>query len=157
MKGLILPFLGIYAILDGNKSPYKGQFLTSIFKTMATKKAQTQSKTAPKTVNSGAFAVIMTGGKQYKVRVGDIVKIEKILGDHQVGGKVSFDKVLILDNAGETLVGTPFIAGSKVEAEITEIGRDDKVTVVHYKQKSKYFKKYGHRQPFFKVAIKSIA
>ena len=114
---------------------------------MATKKAQ----------NNDAFAVIATGGKQYKVKVGDTVKVEKILGDHKVGGKIVFDEVLLLDNAGETTIGAPFIKGSKVEAEITEIGRDPKITVVHYKQKSKYFKKYGHRQPFFKVAIKAIA
>ncbi|HVU06898.1 MAG TPA: 50S ribosomal protein L21 [Candidatus Paceibacterota bacterium] len=117
---------------------------------MATAKAKTAAKT-------GAFAVIATGGKQYKVQVGDVVKIEKILGDHKVGGKVVFDKVLLVDNGGDTTVGAPFISGSKVEAEIKEIGRDAKVTVIHYKQKSKYFKKYGHRQPFFKVAITSIA
>jgi len=117
---------------------------------MATKKATNAT-------NNDAFAVIATGGKQYKVKVGDTVKIEKILGDHKVGGKIVFDEVLLLDTAGETTVGTPFIKGSKVEAEIKEIDRDPKVTVVHYKQKSKYFKKYGHRQPFFKVAITAIA
>lgn len=120
---------------------------------MATKKATTATKADA----SGAFAVIATGGKQYKVRVGDIVKIEKILGNHAVGGKVVFNDVLLLDNAGDTTIGAPYIKGSKVEAEIKEIGRDAKITVVHYKQKSKYFKKYGHRQPFFKVAITSIA
>ncbi|HEU5114825.1 MAG TPA: 50S ribosomal protein L21, partial [Candidatus Paceibacterota bacterium] len=119
------------------------------FPKMATKKAQN--------IAPDAFAVIMTGGKQYKVKVGDVVKIEKILGDHKVGGKVVFDQVLLLDNAGETSVGAPFLSGSKVEAEIKEIGRNAKVEVVHYKQKSKYFKRYGHRQPFFKVAITSIA
>ena len=107
--------------------------------------------------NAGAFAVIATGGKQYKVRVGDVLKIEKISGKHEVGGKVSFDKVLLVDNAGTTVVGAPFVSGSTVSGEIEEIGRDKKVNVVHYKAKSKYFKKYGHRQPFFKVAITSIA
>lgn len=120
------------------------------FKEMATNKAKN-------TVGADAFAVIATGGKQYKVRVGEIVKIEKLAGEHKEGGKVVFDKVLLVDNAGSTTVGAPFVAGSKVEAEIKEIGRDAKVTVIHYKQKSKYFKKYGHRQPYFKVAITSIA
>ena len=106
---------------------------------------------------TGAFAVIATGGKQYKVAVGDVVKIEKLSGDHKVGGKVSFGEVLLLDNAGATTVGTPFVKGSVVTGEIKEIGRDAKVTVIHYKQKSKYFKKYGHRQPYFKVAITAIA
>lgn len=109
------------------------------------------------TVGTDAFAVIATGGKQYKVKVGDVVKIEKIIGDHKVGGKIAFDKVLLVDNAGTTTVGTPYVSGSVVEGEIKEIDRDAKVTVIHYKQKSKYFKKYGHRQPYFKVAITSIA
>jgi large subunit ribosomal protein L21 len=117
---------------------------------MATNKAKN-------TVGTDAFAVIATGGKQYKVRVGDIVKIEKLAGEHKEGDKVVFDKVLLVDNAGSTSVGAPFVSGSKVGAEIKEIGRDAKVTVIHYKQKSKYFKKSGHRQPYFKVAITSIA
>ena len=121
---------------------------------MATAKAK---NTAKDTAKDGVFAVIATGGKQYKVRVGDTVKIEKLSGQHKVGGKVVFDQVLLLDDAKDTTVGAPFIKGSKVEAEITEIGRDAKITVIHYKQKSKYFKKYGHRQPLFKVAIKAIA
>ncbi len=112
-----------------------------------------------KATNTGndTFAVIATGGKQYKVKVGDLVKIEKISGEHKVGDKVVFDNVLLLDTAGETKVGAPFLKGTKVSAEIKEIDRDAKVTVIHYKQKSKYFKKYGHRQPFFKVAITAIA
>jgi large subunit ribosomal protein L21 len=117
---------------------------------MATTKAKT-------TTTSDTFAVIATGGKQYKVKVGDIVKIEKIMGEHKVGDKVVFDNVVLLDTAGETKVGAPFLKGTKVSAEIKEIGRDPKVVVIHYKQKSKYFKKYGHRQPFFSVAINAIA
>ncbi len=130
-----------------DKSPLQGSIY---FKNMATNKANN-------TLGADAFAVIETGGKQYKVRVGDTVKIEKILGDHVVGGKLAFDKVLLVDNAGTTTLGAPYIAGSLVEAEITEIDRDAKIMVIHYKQKSKYFKKYGHRQPYFKVAITSIA
>ena len=107
-------------------------------------------------LRTGAFAVIMTGGKQYKVQVGNIIKIEKIAGEHSVGDKVAFDKVLMLDNAGQTVVGAPFVSGSKVGAEIKEIGRDPKINVVHNKPKSKYFKKQGHRQPYFKVVITSI-
>ena len=84
------------------------------------------------------------------------LEIQKILGEHKVGDKLSFNDVLLIDDAGATKVGAPHIAGAKVEAELKEIGRNAKVVVVHYKQKSKYFKKYGHRQPFFKVAITSI-
>lgn len=119
---------------------------------MATTKAQKTASTA-----SDTFAVIMTGGKQYQVRVGDELKIEKIMGEFKVGDKLSFDKVLLVDAAGETTVGAPEVKGAKVEAELKEIGRLPKVVVVHYKQKSKYFKKYGHKQPFFKVAITKIA
>ena len=124
--------------------------------TAAKAKAPAKAHAAHAHAGANAFAVFMTGGKQYKVKVGDIVKIEKILGDHKVGDKLSFNEVLLVDDAGTTKVGAPHVAGAKVEAELKEIGRDAKVLVVHYKQKSKYFKKYGHRQPFFKVAITSI-
>lgn len=116
-----------------------------------------KSKKKTREAGKDPFAVIMTGGKQYKVRVGDTLKIEKISGDHKEGGKVTFDEVLLLDNAGSTLIGSPFVGNSKVEALIKEIGRLPKVNVVHYKPKSKYFKKQGHRQPYFKVTITSIA
>jgi len=104
-----------------------------------------------------ALAVIMTGGKQYKVKVGDVLKIEKIIGEYKVGDTISFTEVLLIDEAGKTIVGKPHIEGSVVEAELKEIGRAPKIMVIHFKQKSKYFKKYGHRQPFFTVAITSIA
>ncbi|MFA6535973.1 MAG: 50S ribosomal protein L21 [Candidatus Paceibacterota bacterium] len=102
------------------------------------------------------FAVIATGGKQYKVSVGESVRIEKLQGEHQVGGKVSFDKVLLVDNGQDTTIGTPYISGAKVEAEIEKIGRLPKVTVIHYKQKSRYYKKAGHRQDFFQVKITAL-
>jgi len=102
------------------------------------------------------FAVIKTGGKQYKVAVGDSVKIEKITGEYKVGDKLTFDKVLLVDNGKDTTIGTPNIKGAEVKGTISEIGRAQKVIVIHYKQKSRYFKKNGHRQPFFKVKIDSI-
>ena len=102
------------------------------------------------------YAVIKTGGKQYKVAVGDSVKIEKLSDTAKVGDKVTFDKVLLVDNGKDTTIGTPTIKGAEVKAIIAEIGRAQKVIVIHYKQKSRYFKKNGHRQPFFKVKIDSI-
>jgi large subunit ribosomal protein L21 len=102
------------------------------------------------------FAVIKTGGKQYKVSVGDSVKIEKITGEYKEGDKITFDQVLLVDNGKDTTIGTPTIKGAAVKATLVEIGRAQKVTVIHYKQKSRYFKKNGHRQPFFKVKIDSI-
>jgi large subunit ribosomal protein L21 len=102
------------------------------------------------------FAVIKTGGKQYKVSKDTIVSIEKIKGEFKKGDKVSFDKVLLVDDGKNTTIGTPFIDGAKVDGEIMAIGRARKILVVKYKQKSRYLKRNGHRQPFFKVKITSI-
>jgi large subunit ribosomal protein L21 len=102
------------------------------------------------------FAVIQTGGKQYKVKSGDLVKIEKLTGEYKEGDKVVFDKVLLVDNGTDTTIGTPFIEKAKVTAVITKISRLPKVTVIKYKQKSRYFKKNGHRQPYFEVKIEGV-
>ena len=102
------------------------------------------------------FAVIQTGGKQYKVSKGGFLSIEKLRGEYKKGDKISFDKVLLMEDDKNTTIGTPYITGAKVDAEITEIGRARKVMVVKYKQKSRYLKRNGHRQPYFKVKILSI-
>jgi len=104
------------------------------------------------------FAVIKTGGKQYKVSEGDSLKIEKIKSDKEfaVGDKVSFEEVLLHDDGKKTQIGTPFLKGMKVSAIIEEIGKAKKVEVIKYKAKSRYFKKRGHQQPFFQVKIESI-
>jgi large subunit ribosomal protein L21 len=105
------------------------------------------------------FAVIQTGGKQYKVAPGDIIKIEKIKAtkgsEPKAGDTLTFDKVLLTKGA-TTTVGTPFVASANVTATLEAIGRNKTVDVIKYKQKSRYFKKYGHRQPFFMVKISSI-
>ncbi|MFZ3011761.1 MAG: 50S ribosomal protein L21 [Minisyncoccia bacterium] len=105
------------------------------------------------------FAVIQTGGKQYKVSQGSLVSIEKIKTtgvEYKKGDKLVFDKVLLVDDGKDTTIGTPYIKGAKVDGEIVEIGRSRKVMVVKYKQKSRYLKRNGHRQPFFKIKITSI-
>lgn len=102
------------------------------------------------------FAVIATGGKQYKVSVGDLVRIEKMKGDFKTGDIVTFDKVMLVDNGSDTTIGTPYIDGAKVEAVFEKAGRATKVNVIKYLQKSRYFKKNGHRQPYFEVKIKAI-
>ena len=107
-------------------------------------------------MNKGVFAVIQTGGKQYKVSKGGTVSIEKIKGEYKKGDKLSFDKVLLVDDEKDTTIGTPYIKGAKVDAEVVEIGRARKILVVKYKQKSRYLRRNGHRQPFFKVKITSI-
>jgi large subunit ribosomal protein L21 len=108
------------------------------------------------TENKDEFAVIFTGGKQYKVSVGSAVSIEKIKGEYAKGDKISFDKVLLVQGAEGVTIGTPYIKGAKVDAEIVEIGRTRKILVVKYKQKSRYLRRNGHRQPFFKVKILGI-
>ena len=102
------------------------------------------------------FAAIQTGGKQYKVSKGALISIEKIKGEFKKGDKVSFDKVLLVDDGKDTTIGTPYIKGAKVEGEIAEIGHGRTVLVVKYKQKSRYLRRNGHRQPYFKVKITSI-
>lgn len=103
-----------------------------------------------------SFAVIKTGGKQYQVAKGDVVKIEKLSGDHKEGDKVSFDQVLLTDDGKATKVGTPTVSGAKVEGTIKEIGRDKKISVIRFRAKSRYHKKRGHRQPFMKVEITKV-
>ena len=102
------------------------------------------------------FAVISTGGKQYKVAEGDVLNVEKISDTLKEGDAVVFDQVLLIDDGSTTKIGTPTITGAKVEATLVENGRAKKVIVIKYKQKSRYFKKNGHRQPFSKVEIKKV-
>lgn len=102
------------------------------------------------------FAVIETGGKQYVVKEGEHMKIEKITGEFKEGDKITFDKVLLVDNGKDTTVGTPYIKGAKVSATLEEIGRHKKINVIKFKSKSRYFKKRGHRQPYFKVVIDTV-
>ena len=107
----------------------------------------------------GAFAVIETGGKQYRVSPGESIKIEKLKDkEYKEGDTIVFDKVLLTDNGVDsTDVGTPYLTGAKVSGTLVEIGRAPKVIVIKYKQKSRYFKKNGHRQQYFKVQIEKIS
>jgi large subunit ribosomal protein L21 len=114
-------------------------------------KGATQSKK-----DAEEFAVIETGGKQYRVSTGDSIKIEKIADGMNIGDKVTFDKVLLVDNGTDTSIGAPYISGAKVEATVKDIARYPKVVVVKYLQKSRYHKKNGHKQPYFEVTIDSI-
>jgi len=117
-------------------------------------------KTAEKTKKAvpaiKEFAVILTGGKQYKVAVGDVLKVEKIDGEFNVGDKVIFDKVLLVDNGTDTTIGAPYIVNATVESLFQKFGKAKTVNVVKYKQKSRYLKKNGHRQPFIEVKISAI-
>ena len=99
------------------------------------------------------YAVIATGGKQYKVAEGDIITIEKL--GVAAGETVTFDQVLSV--GGDSMkIGTPVVAGATVTASVVEEGRGKKVIVYKYKRKSGYHKKNGHRQAFTKVKIEKI-
>ena len=99
------------------------------------------------------YAIIATGGKQYKVSVGDIITIEKLAGEP--GDTVVFDQVLAISDEGSLKVGEE-VASAKVNATLTEQGKAKKVIVYKYKPKKGYHKKNGHRQLFSKVLIDSI-
>lgn len=109
-----------------------------------------------KKATTEGFAVIATGGKQYLVRSGDVITIEKMDGEFKAGDTISFDQVLLTDDGSTTIVGAPTISGKKVGAEFVSAGRGKKINVVQYKQKSRYFKKRGHRQPFMKFKIVGV-
>lgn len=102
------------------------------------------------------IAVIETGGKQYVVAAGSVLRIEKLSGARKAGDKFTFDKVLLTDDGSETEIGAPYVAGAKVAAELLEEGRSKKVTVIRYRPKSRHFVKKGHRQPYSKVRITGL-
>lgn len=126
----------------------------------STKKTPEKAVKAPKKASkekTGLFAVFATGGKQYRVQAGDRVKIEKIVGEHKEGDTLTFDNVLMMDNGStDVTIGTPFIKGAKVLATLEKIARYKTVDVIKYKQKSRYFKKYGHRQPYFEIEVTEV-
>ena len=99
------------------------------------------------------YAIIATGGKQYKVAEGDIITIEKL--GVEAGETVTFDQVLAVNN-GSLKVGEPTVAGATVTASVIKEGRGKKVIVYKYKRKSGYHKKNGHRQAFTQVKIEKI-
>ena len=127
-----------------------GRKISIILITMATAAKKAQN------TDSDGFAVIATGGKQYRVAIGDTVTVEKMAGDLKKGDSVTFDQVLLTDSGSATVIGAPFISGATVTGEVASVGRAQKVTVIKYKQKSRYFKKNGHQQPQLKVKILSI-
>jgi len=99
------------------------------------------------------YAVIKTGGKQYKVAEGDLLKIEKL--DGAVGDSVEFEEVLLV-GGDKVKIGTPLIAKAKVKAQIIEQGKDKKILVFHMKRRKTHRKMNGHRQPITRVKITGI-
>lgn len=101
------------------------------------------------------YAVIATGGKQYKVSEGDVLRIEKIGGN--VGDPVELDKVLMVADGDDVTIGRPVVDDAKVNASIVEQGKEKKVLVFKYKRRKRFRKMQGHRQPFTAIRIEGIA
>lgn len=100
------------------------------------------------------YAIIETGGKQYKVSSGDVLFIEKL--DAEAETTVTFDKVIAVNNDETISVGDPYVAGATVEAKVLKNGKAKKITVWTYKPKKGKQRKMGHRQPYTKVQIETI-
>lgn len=99
------------------------------------------------------YAIVKTGGKQYKVAQGDVLNVEKL--DAEIGAEVSLDVLMLVDGANVT-VGQPVVADAKVVAKVVEHGKGDKIVVFKYKPKKDYRKKQGHRQPYTKLEVVSV-
>jgi large subunit ribosomal protein L21 len=101
------------------------------------------------------FAVIVSGGKQYRVQEGQTLKLEKLAVDQ--GAKVEFDRVLLVSNGDDVKVGAPVVEGAKVSAEVVGHGRGDKVTIIKFRRRKHHMKRQGHRQWFTEVKITGIS
>lgn len=100
------------------------------------------------------YAVIASGGKQYKVQEGGILKVEKI--DGQIGSEVAFDQVLLLSDGEAVKIGQPTLTEAAVHGHIIEHGRAKKILVFKYKRRKRYRRKQGHRQPYTAIKIDRI-
>jgi large subunit ribosomal protein L21 len=100
------------------------------------------------------YAVIKTGGKQYKVAAGDKLKVEKLAGE--VGSKVVLDKILMLADGEAVTIGTPLVSGAKVNATVVSHGRGDKVMIFKFRRRKHYRKTQGHRQSYTEILIDDV-
>jgi len=101
------------------------------------------------------YAVIKTGGKQYRVSEGDILRVEKL--DAEQGAAIEFDQVLFVSDGDDVKIGAPVLDGGKVDAEVVETGKGDKVRIVKFKRRQNYRRMKGHRQPYTEVKITGIS
>jgi len=123
-----------------------------------TTKTATVSKKEPKkeATQKSEFAVIVSGGKQYVVSVGDIVDVELLPREYKEGEVVEFDKILLVDNGTDATIGTPYIAGAKVKAMYQGEKKGKKLSIVRFKAKSNRDRKIGHRQKYARVRIEAL-
>jgi large subunit ribosomal protein L21 len=101
------------------------------------------------------YAVFRTGGKQYRAREGERVRIERLQA--AVGDAVAFDEVLLVGEGANVKVGAPLVTGGKVEAKVVSQGREDKIIIIKFKRRAHYKRVKGHRQPFTEVEITAIS
>ena len=100
------------------------------------------------------YAIVNTGGKQYKIKQGDVLRVEKIPGE--VGSPVSFDKVLMFSDGENVNIGRPVLDNVAVKGHIVDQGKDKKIVVFKYKRRKRYRRKLGHRQQYTEIKIDSI-
>ncbi|MDE0053056.1 MAG: 50S ribosomal protein L21 [Gammaproteobacteria bacterium] len=100
------------------------------------------------------FAVFESGGKQHRVSEGDVVRLERVSGEP--GQSVEFDRVLMVSEGDDVTVGTPYVEGGKVTAEVVDQGRADKVRVIKFKRRKNYLRRAGHRQQYTEIRITGI-
>ena len=100
------------------------------------------------------YAVISTGGKQYRVKEGSVLRVEKLNG--AAGDKIEFDKVLLVGEGQEIKVGRPYVEGSSVEATVQSQGRSRKVDVIKFKRRKNYKRRHGHRQAYTEIRVTGI-
>lgn len=103
---------------------------------------------------SARYAIIATGGKQYRVGVGDVISVEKL--DVEAGSSITLDSVLLIGGDGSTVVGQPVVEGASVTADVVETYRGEKIIVFKYKAKKRYRRRTGHRQSLTRLAITGI-
>ena len=101
------------------------------------------------------YAVIVAGGRQYRVAPGDVIEIEKLAGEE--AGEVVFDKVLLVHDGATVHIGTPYVESGSVSARIVAHDRARKILVTRFKRRKRYLRRLGHRQPFTAVEITGIA
>lgn len=104
--------------------------------------------------SDATYAIVETGGKQYRVKVGDVLSVEKLDGDAGTG--IKFDRVLLIGGDGDVKVGTPVIEGASVDATIADQYRGEKIVVFKYKPKKNYRRRTGHRQSLTRLQITGI-
>ncbi len=101
------------------------------------------------------YAIVETGGKQYKVSEGDVINVEKL--DADAGSEITLERVLVFSDGDRIDIGNPYVEGVGIKATVLEKGKGKKVIVFKFKSKKNYRKKQGHRQPYTKLRIETIA